>query len=397
MKYNMQDSYSSSRNEENIKELDKYYQNSSQLLEDIPSSKREKYLKQIKDKQKMKYKNNKNRYNQSQSNNDNDNESLSNNKSYKKINNIIPKNVNNDKDIDKYFYEMNNNDNNELYNNAYHVKRNKNKLNEKQKNNNKNLDYSADNCIFTRIVPNFENRLIEEENDSLIPCLNYSFYNIKTYDIYKKKIPKNSNYNYKSKTPDRKLIYHKKKKKKYKDYTYENSSFYSETNSNNLENNTNSSKNNDYDISTNLTPKELNLLKKKGMKINLDKSKKNDYFDLITLNDINNLKKPKKSSHKYKPKNHNNINVINYEVIPTSLTTPTKSLHSNLSDENNNNIDNYNNDTFTYPKRNNYFLENNNNHNKSRDKNKNSNKNNNNKSYDCIVFKKKVGINSSNL
>ena len=52
---------------------------------------------------------------------------------------------------------------------------------------------------------------------------------MKTFDIYRKKIPKNSHYIYKSKTPNKKFIYHKKKKKRNNDNSKQNNSNY-ETN-----------------------------------------------------------------------------------------------------------------------------------------------------------------------
>ena len=369
-----------------LKDLYKYYQDqdSSQLLEDISPSTRQKIFKKHKGEQRIKYENSKNRYNQESINNKEKN-SLQKNKSCPKFNNINSDDLTINKSNDEQFYNFYNkneninnyylNNNTELTN--YNTPENTYKKKKIQKN---NYDYIVDNNIFTRIVPNFENKLNEDKSGSQIQSINDSLYNNKTYDIhYMKKIPKKSNFiYYKSKTPNKKCIFYNKKKK-IRNSNNLNKSLYSEINNSSMDNNINVSINDENFSSSKRsdTSRKLSLLLKYGVNFDLNKDKKNDYIDLLTISDIENMKNQKKLNKLSLQKNNQkNINIINYTVIP-NLISSSNTNSSNAIDK----MPYYNNKI--YPNRNNKFLE----------QRKKIGKKYDNKSYDCIVFKKKIGMN----
>ena len=375
-----------------LKDLCKYYQDkdSYQLLEDISPSKRKKFLKKIKDEQKIKYENSKN-YNNQQEINNKKYYKLQKNKSCPKFNNIIQEDLTKNKGKDEELYNFNNND---IKNNNYYLNNNIELTNcntpentyKKKKIRKNNEDYGGDNEIFTRIVPTFENRLIEDKNDSLIPSLNDSLYNNNTYDIqYMKKNPKKSNFiYYKSKTPNKKCIFHNKKKKNGNDRNInnDNRSLYSEINNSNMNTNINGSMNEGSSSKRSDTSRKLSLLLKYGVKLDLNKDKKNDYIDLITLSDIKNMNSLNKLSLKKNYlSNPKNIDITNYKVIPNFLPSSSNTNNSNDMDdipEKNKKI---------YSLRNNKFMEN-----KKNEKYYKNTEPNNSKSYDCVIFKKKIGM-----
>ena len=374
-----------------LKELCRYYQDqdSNRLLEDISPSKRKKYLDQIKKNQKMKYNNMKIRYNQQSSNNDEDSESIGKNNTCPKLNNFTPSKKKNYKYPNKYYYNILSNDfndNNNIINN-YNNQTNPKSTHSKQKMYKNNSDNDGDNNIFTRIVPNFED---DKKNNSSIPCQNYILYNNKTYDAHKKKLPKNSSFIYcKSKTPTKKCIYHHKKRKNNL-YENENISINSEADSN-LYNN-NGSASNDYD-NFSIDSKTLQLIMDSGVNFDI-KDKKNDYIDLLTISDIKNMEKQKKLKKKKNMQKNldndnkkKNIKVANYAVVPNiAISSPT---NTNTSYESTETYNQEENSIIRFPKRNNNFLSKKYKNIKER---KNEYRDNNNKSYDCIVFKKKLGI-----
>ena len=254
--------YKIKRSQNKLNEIHKYYQNeedSDQIFEDISTSKGTKKPNQTKNIKKVNYnENNQIFYNNMQGNLDNDE-----NPKY------VAKNKNN--------YYINNN--NEVIQSKNSQKINKN-----------NSDYIGDNKIFTRIVPNFDNKTMENrENISSIPCKNYSLNDNKTYDIKQKKNENNSNLIYrKSKTPKKKCIYHKKKKNTENNNSIsESSSLFSENNI--LDNIINSSRNNDNDSRKFVDPKKLSIIIKNGFKKDLNSE--NDYIDLLTISEIKNIQR----------------------------------------------------------------------------------------------------------
>ena len=374
-----------------LKELCRYYQDQdyNRLLEDISPSKRKKFLEKIKKNQKKKYNNMKIRYNQQSSNNEEESESIEKNNTCPRLNNFTPNKKINYKYPNEYYYNILSNDFNDNNNiiNKYNNKENPNSTHSKQKLYKSNSDYDGDNNIFTRIVPNFED---DKNNNSSIPCENYILYNNKTYDVHKKKLPKNSSFIYcKSKTPTKKCVYHRKKKK---NNLYENEiiSINSEADSN-LYNN-NGSASNDYD-NFSIDSKKLQLILDSGVNFDM-KDKKNDYIDLLTISDIKNMEKQKKLKKKknmqnilYSDNKKKDINVANYAVVPNAaVSSPT---NTNTSYESTETYNQEENSIIRYPKRNNHFLSKKHENIKER---KNGYRDDNNKSYDCIVFKKKLGI-----
>ena len=377
-----------------LQELYKYYQDqdSNKLFEDISPSKRKKYLEQIKKNQKIKYNNMKNRYNQQSSNNDEDNESIKKNKSCPRFDDIILNQDLNYKYPNQSYYNILSSDFNDNRNKIYDYNNSipSEPMNANQKICKNNSDYIGDDDIFIRIVPNFGNNTVpDKENNSSIPCNNFTLYNNKTYDLHQKRIPKNSSFIYhKSKTPTKKCIFHKKKK--INDYNNNNNLYDNISVNSNVDSNlcNNGSTYNDYDINS-LNSKKLYKMIKSGVKFDMEKDKKNDYIDLLTISDIKNMAKQKKLKNLQKsPYNkQKNKEIINYTVVPNIETSPINITSSHESSETFSK-DEYN--VKTFPKRKNNFM-----FKKSKNNKKYSNNNENrnlNKSYDCVVFKKKIGV-----
>ena len=361
--------YNVNRPKTKLKEIHKYYQDeedSGQIFEDLSStSKGTKMVNQAKDNKKVNFNENNQIFYNYKTNDNNDN--IKKNLNYEKLNNIpeykhIVKNNNN--------YINNNNE-------MIKSKNSKNKITN-------NSDYIGDNKIFTRIVPNFDNKSMEErENISSIPCQNYSVYDNKTYDANQKKNQSNSNFiYYKSKTPKKKCIYHKKKKNILNNNdASESSSIFSENNI--FDNIISSSRNNDNDSKMLVDPKKLSIIIKNGLKKDLNSE--NDYIDLLTISDIKYIQKQNKLEQSYPQKNdpvQEKNNIINYNACPDIISTPKDTNNSEMSEES---LYSNKQGVILFPKRNNYFLS------KNFNNKKNLNRNNN-KSYDCVVFKKKVGI-----
>ena len=367
-----------------LKELYKYYQDqdTNKLLEDISPRKRKKFLEQIKRNQKVKYNNMKSRYNE-QSYNEYETDSLRKNKSCPKLINNNSNDSNNSQ-FNNYNYYLNNKTDfsnqytpQNIYSNPSIYKN--------------NSDYYGDDNIFTRIVPNFENSksFEDKENNSAMNYLNNSFYNNNTCDINHKKVPKNPDFIYhKSKTPNKTCIYHKKKKKNYYNYNYEDIANNSYMNNSYYENKLNDNES-IYSKRSDDSARIIELLKK-GKKFELNKDKKNDYIDLLTISEIKNMEKQRKLKNLQNQKNSK----INYSAIQNPLSSQRNTNISNESYESSETFNNNNNTT--YPNRNNNFLaKKNNNKNKNGEqanKDAQHNKRNYNKSYDCITFKKKIGI-----
>jgi hypothetical protein len=241
--------------------------------------------------------------------------------------------------------------------------------------------------------------------------MNDSLYKKKTYNNYEKKPSKRSKYVYqKSKTPCKTCIFYNKKTKS--EYNYNNempSSNYSE--SNNTLNNSNygykideSLCNRYNNIKYLMDSKKLNMLMKNGIQFDLNENKDNDYIDLLTISDIQELEKRNKlrSINDSTPKKDRR-NISNYILAPHHYITSSTNTNNNSNEDS---IDNYSyNLNKTYDqKRNNKFLRSNytdyninsniikNNGKRKRNKLYEKNKRDCNKSYDCIVFKKKIGI-----
>jgi hypothetical protein len=286
------------------------------------------------------------RYNQQSSNNDEDSESIEKNNTCPRLNNFTPNKKKNYKYPNEYYYNILSNDfndNNNIINN-YNNKTNPKSTHSKQKMCKNNSDYDGDNNIFTRIVPNFED---DKKNNSSIPCENYILYNNKTYDVHKKKLPKNSSFIYcKSKTPTKKCIYHRKKRKNNL-YENENISINSEADSN-LYNN-NGSASNDYDDFS-IDSKKLQLILNSGVHFDI-KDKNNDYID---LNKDNNKNIIKDEINLNLDENNYFANQIKNEIkndfnkLPQNMPENNKFIQNNINDknkiENNDNININNND-----------------------------------------------------
>ena len=383
-----------------LKELYKYYQDkdSKPLLENISPSQKNKFSKYIKYLQNMENHGNNNskpKYNNYKILNK---VSIKKNKSCPKFDINMQRDEKYNNNIDENFYMKNNNGNynNNINNNndldymnnrenGFIYNNNNNNINSKQKINNNNSDYIGDSDIFTRIVPNFE----DDNDNSSIRCMKDKI-NEKTYNNNQIKSPKNSNFVYhKSKTPKAKIIYYNKKNKNENNKNQESppngSIAYNSFISNNSKNSNNS--------------KKVDLFIKHGFKFDLDKNKKNDYMDLLTISELKNLERQQKLKNKTQnnnspsqlkslTQNNGNMNISNNISSPSK--TNTYSTNNSLGIYSNKGIINF-------PKRNNYFLSKNNNNQKCNGKRNNNRlykitKRNSNKSYDCIVFKKKIGI-----
>ena len=226
-----------------------------------------------------------------------------------------------------------------------------------------NLEDDENQKIFTTIRPTLNNEINNNEYD------NKSYCNCKR--ITKNKIPIYKKF----RTPDRKYTYYKKKKKKDStDNTY-SISYY--TDSNYANNNSNIydslNENNKTQIPGDIT-KKMNKLLKQGLKFELNNVNDN-YIDLLTIADVKslenqiNIKKLSKiKSPQQNPKNNNNIYI--------RKTNNKGCINLNKVD----NKDIFNNNVNNVKSRNNLskiIID----------------KDIENKSYDCITFKKKVGMN----
>ena len=368
--------YNIKRPQNKLTEFHKYYQDeedSDLIFEDISTSKGTKMPNQTKNNKNVNFENNQILYNNGVNNNNNN---IKKNPNYQQYNNNIPDNINND--VNSKYIDRNNGN--------YYVNNNNEMIKPKnsQKINNNNSDYICDNKIFTRIVPNFDNKTMKnKENISSIPCNNYSLNDNKTYDINQKKNKRSSDYIYsKSKTPKKKCIYHKNKNNNENNNNLsESSSIFSENNI--LDNIISSSRNNDNESKRFLDPKKLSVIIKNGIKKDLNSE--NDYIDLLTISDIKNIQKQNKLEESYPQKDYpvqEKINTNNNAAYPNNVSTPTDTNTSEMSEES---LYSNKQGVIIFPKRNNHFLSKNN-------KNRKNLNRNNNKSYDCVVFKKKVGI-----
>ena len=226
--------------------------------------------------------------------------------------------------------------------------------------NNNNMDSDNDYSenienknIFTRIKPNLNNE-----------------YDTKTNYNYKRSL-KNRNAIYKrSRTPDRKYTFYKKKKKRDStDNTY-SISYFTESNipnyNSNYENNIYDSLDENNKVKKPIDyEKKVNKLIKCGLKFELN-NEANNYIDLLTIGDIKALDNKINLQRLSKMKNRiNNSNIY----IKKNHTKGAINFNKDKNKQQNNNIE-------------------------SRNKlSKIINEDLDNKSYDCITFKKKVGMN----
>ena len=395
-----------------IKDFYKIYEN-REINENNKSSKRNELNE---NKNKNKYKN---IYNNNNFNSFSDNNNSNRNKSGPKLNNDNNDNRENvsDENLNEsnnnYFIDLNSKNSNQSYNsknikiymnnfypnnnilNSSNSGKKSNDINSNNEVNNKNnYDYNGDNFIFTRITPNFVNKSNEEiENDSSIPYLNQTKYNSKTNktsSYMDKKILNNSNNIYiKNKSPYGRYIYHNKKRIvniiNNNEVNFPDSLYHK--NINNYENYIEGSpriyrnqKANEID-----DKKKIYFILKNGIKLKLDKNEENDYIDLLTIDEINNLEKIQskklvgKAILPFQDNQTNNLNKLSLE----------RNIFRNDNIEINDN----------WQKRNNYFLEKQFDDNgkikiigKKRE-NKIRNKNRSNKSYDNMIFNRKTGLN----
>ena len=366
---------------------------------------------------------NKNVYNNNNFNSFSDNNNSNINKSVPKLNNDINdnrENINEDNLNDNknnnndYFVDLNSKNSNQSYNsknikiymnnnfsnnnilnssNQGIISNEKNSKNEVYNKN--NYDYNGDNCIFTRITPNFANKSNEEfGNDSSIPYLDQNQYNSKINKknnsyMNKKKLNNSNNIYVRNKSPYGRYIYHNKKRIiniiNNNEVNFPES--YSQKNDNSYENNIEDSpriyrtqRANEID-----DKKKIYFLIKNGIKIHLDENEKNDYMDLLTIEEFNNLDKiqsKKLAGKTILPIQDNQTNNLN------QLSSESNNIRNDDKEINDN-----------WQKRNNYFLE------KQFDDNgqikiigkkrgnKKINKNRTNKSFDNIIFNRKTGLN----
>ena len=252
-----------------------------------------------------------------------------------------------------------------------------NKKGEYQDNNmdsdNEDSEISDNQKIFTTITPNFK-RDNDKENYNNVNEVNN---NENKSNYNNKRKPQNTVVYKKLRTPDKKYTYYKKKKKRENaDDNTESISYYTESNNQNNNSNIYDSLNED---NRNLKPedyrKKINKLIKYGLKFELN-NENNNYIDLLTMSDIKtledkiNMEKLSKSKISQKnqitqPENNNVYIRKTYNKGPINLNINEKkeSLVNNKSRNNMNNMA------------------------------KTINGNLENKSYDCITFKKKIGIN----
>ena len=322
-----------------LKDLFKYIQDGapSQIFQDISPKKRKNILHQYTKDQKVKYEGEKNRYNDSLSKNQVKSRNYQNENDNYIDNNIEP----------EY-----------------------------------NTEYNEDaNNIFTRIKPNLnQDAMMSYDTNKDIE------YDAKTYNTnYLEQRNKNRIYT-KSRTPTRKYTYYKKKKKKDSTNNTNTLSNYSESNNPinnsiiiNNENNIYDSLN-EEEYKTQIPEeynKKMNKLIKYGLKFELN-NENNNYIDLLTMTDIRNLE-----------------NKFNLGKLPKTKTH----LQNNKNINNKNNIyikKNHNKGVINLKKKENKVLDEINNYKKTNQKNslpKYINEDLNNKSYDCITFMKKIGMN----
>ena len=322
-----------------LKDLFKYIQDGapSQIFQDISPKKRKNILHQYTKDQKVKYEGEKNRYNDSLSKNQVKSRNYQNENDNYIDNNIEPE-----------------------YNTEYN---------------------EDDNNIFTRIKPNLnQDAMMSYDTNKDIE------YDAKTYNTnYLEQRNKNRIYT-KSRTPTRKYTYYKKKKKKDSTNNTNTLSNYSESNNPinnsiiiNNENNIYDSLN-EEEYKTQIPEeynKKMNKLIKYGLKFELN-NENNNYIDLLTMTDIRNLE-----------------NKFNLGKLPKTKTH----LQNNKNINNKNNIyikKNHNKGVINLKKKENKVLDEINHYKKTNQKNslpKYINEDLNNKSYDCITFMKKIGMN----
>ena len=369
---------------ENFKKSKEYYNlEPNNLLEKTSNEKRnffngknQKYIQKNIPKPKFRYYNN-DEYN-----------SIKKNKSCPKLNRIEQDTIKNKIDNDYYIYSdlyidsyndsfSSKNGNNQL--NNIHLTKGRympdNSLNSQSRdyiNKKPDYNYECNNNIFTRIVPKIDNN----DSNLIIPTkLNY---------IYSK-----------SKTPTK--PYHNKKKKNNDNNIY-NESFNSkqQTSLNNSKfineptNNIYDTKNDSlYSYKSGNSKRYIDLI---GNKSDLDKCNKNRYIELFTLNDIKNIKK----LNELQELKGLNIPKNQTHILIQTLSSMNNSF-SSINNSNNNNNRNYenNNNIKYYPRKNNFLDEQKEEGKKSirMTLSKIAKKNKSNKSYNCITFKEKNGLN----
>ena len=211
---------------------------------------------------------------------------------------------------------------------------------------NPGFNYEFNNNIFTRIVPKFENNDINRIN------------------------PKKSDYIY------YKNIINSKQQTSVNNSNYINEPIYNIYDTKNDSSSSNMSEN---------SKRYIELI---GNKSDLDKENKNGYIELLTLKDIKNIKKLNKL------KEFKELNIPNNQkhILIQTLS----SINNSFSSISNSNKNYENNNTIKYYPRKNNFLNDQKKEGKQNNRmtlSKITKKNRGNKSYNCIVFKEKNGLN----
>ena len=330
--------------------------------------------------------------------NNDENNSIKKNKSCPKLNSIEQDSIKDKNDNDNYIYsdlyiDSYNDSNNSKYENnqlnnihltkgRYMPMSNFNSQKRDYLNKNPDYNYECNNNIFTRIVPKIDNN----DSNIIIPKkLNYPQQSV-IYKYSKNKTPNKPHYNRKKKNNDNN-IYNKSSNSK-EQTSLNNYKYINETTNNIFDTKNDSS-------SSFMSENSKRYIELIGNISDLDKSNKNGYIELFTLNDIKNINKINKLQQLKGlniPKNQRHILIQTLSSMNNSFN----SINNSNSNSNNNSNRNYENSNTIkyYPRKNNFLVE-------QKEEGKKSSrmtlskitkKNKPNKSYNCIVFKEKNGL-----